>query len=111
MTRSSSSMAIVPVLTATLILFAKHASAFNAPRMSLPVQYSRSTLRTHNNVQMGMQLRLPPMTPVVGLPSPSSWMGGYLRAIDMHNGDLQIPRRGKGIYNAERIDCYTILVN
>ena len=96
MARSSSSIAIVPVLTATLVLFAKHVVAFNAPRITQNVQFSTKGLRTHHNVEMAVQLRLPPMS---SLPSPSSWMGGYLRAIDMHNGDLQMPtRRGTSVW-------------
>lgn len=92
---SSSSIAIVPVLTATLVLFAKHAVAFNAPRITQNVQFSTKGLRTHHNIEMAVQLRLPAMS---SLPSPSSWMGGYLKAIDMHNGDLQMPiRRGATI--------------
>jgi hypothetical protein len=108
MARSSSSIAILPVLTATLVLFAKHAVAFNAPRVTQSVQFSTKGLRTHHNVEMAVQLRLPPMS---SLPSPSSWMGGYLRAIDMHNGDLQMPtRRGTSLGGRFSFVCIIELI-
>jgi hypothetical protein len=87
-TGSSSSMAMVPLLA--VISFIAQSEAFNAPRLAQ--QYTRKS-QTYN-VEMALQLRLPPITGL-GLPSPSSWMGSYLRAIDTHNGDLQITRRGQ----------------
>ena len=84
----------MPIIIVALVLLAKHSEAFNAPRIGQASQLARNGLRSQHNIGMALQLRLPPIA-FPRLSSPSSLMGGYLRAIDMHNGDLQLPRRGE----------------
>ena len=82
----------MPLLAATLFLLLERSIAFNVPRNVNAYNYAAQSL--HNPHAVGMSLRLPATS---NLQSPSSWMGGYLRAIDMHNGDLQISNR-RGAY-------------
>ena len=92
--RSSTMMTNMPVMIVALVLLAKYSEAFSAPRIGQASQLARNGLHTQHTMGMALQLRLPHIV-VPRLSSPSSLMGGYLRAIDMHNGDLQLPRRGK----------------
>ena len=73
------------IVAAFVVLLAGQAVlAFNVPRVG-----RRQQIELRKNELSMVQLRLPTG---LGLPSPSSWMSGALRAIDTHNNDLT-PRR------------------
>ena len=83
------SLVIMLVTVLVVLLAVSQALAFNAPRLG----GRRQHIEIRKNELSMVQLRLPTG---LGLPSPSSWMSGYLRAIESHNDALQIsPRRGK----------------
>jgi hypothetical protein len=83
------SLVIMLVAVIVVLLAGQQALAFNAPRLG----GRRQQMEIRKNELNMVQLRLPTG---LGLPSPSSWMSGYLRAIETHNDALQIsPRRGK----------------
>ena len=93
----------MPLLAVALILLLEGSVAFNAKRngnmqaqtQMLTINIAAQNLRNAHAV--GMTLRLPATS---NLQSPSSWMGGYLRAIDMHSGDLQMSNRRGALLSA-----------